>query len=318
MNIVITGANGSLGYEVVKQLDSNNNNLFLFDRTLNKYTSGNNYILLEADIVNLDKLNSLSDNINCIIHLAAKVHVKPKNDKERDEFYQINYEATKNLYHWRLEKRVKHFIFISTLSVYGETTFVEVNEESKCNPSTDYAKSKYQAEEFGLKLFENNNFPITIFRLATLYGKYDRGNYGKLIGAVQKGYVPMIGKGVNNKPIVYVKDAASVIVRSLFNKEMIGQKYIISEGNYSFKDIVLTLKKLFNPKLFIVVIPMFVINIFKVLRLNFSVFGKLITLKNDFKVNNSKLTNTLKYSYKYNFESGLKDSFDYYNSKKEK
>jgi len=41
-----------------------------------------------------------------------------------------------------------HFIFLSSISVYGEDNLKDsVSEESECNPSSDYAQSKLDAEK---------------------------------------------------------------------------------------------------------------------------------------------------------------------------
>lgn len=313
MNIMITGANGSLGKELVKLLEQDNK-LFLVDFSFSD--KKNNISYIETDIRYINLLYQIEDDIDCIIHLAAKVHVKPKNDEEINEFYEINFEATKKLYKYAIEKKIKHFIFISTLSVYGESTKDIVTEDSLCNPLTPYAKSKYLSEEEGLILFNNDKLPITIFRLATMYGHNDRGNYGKLISAVKKGLVPIVGKGKSYKPIVYVKDVANIISKSIFNKYLIGQTYIISENNYMYKDIISTISSIFNPNVKKILVPSFLITIFKLLKIKKSVFGKLITLDSNFQVNNDKLIKILGYNYEYSFEDGLKDSFEYYNNKK--
>ncbi|MGL1890214.1 MAG: NAD(P)-dependent oxidoreductase [Spirochaetaceae bacterium] len=318
MNIIITGANGSLGFAVVSKLLQMDHKLFLLDRSLSRYRSSDNVILIESDITNTDYSNKIKVDIGCIIHLAAKVHVKPINEEEKEEFYKVNYKATKDLYTFGINRNVKHFIFISTLSVYGEKTVGMVDEMSECNPISDYAKSKHMAELVGFDLYESKGFPITVFRLATVFGKYDRGNYGKLIKAVQKGIIPMIGRGQNFKPIVYVEDAAEVIVETILNNDMIGNLYIVSENNYTYRNLIYTIKNIFNKKVVTIIIPNFIISILELFRLKSGIFGKLITLKSDFEVDNSKIKQLMINAFKYNFEDGLKDSYEYYALKKEK
>lgn len=183
MKILITGANGSLGYHLVEKLKDNNELYLLdlnFDR-LNHLEEQDNIHFLNTNILDKEQILNLDFELDIIIHLAAKVHTKAKTEAEKDDFFQINTEATKYLYQLALKKDISHFIFISTISLYGKE-FIEVKENSNLyyegNP---YAESKYLAEKAGLDLYSNKALPLTILRLATLYGKYDRGNYKKLI-----------------------------------------------------------------------------------------------------------------------------------------
>jgi nucleoside-diphosphate-sugar epimerase len=97
MKILITGANGSLGYHLVENL-------------------------------------------------------KAKNEAEREEFFQINTEATKYLYQLALKKDISHFIFISTISLYGKE-FTEAKENSSLDyKGKPYAERKYIAEKAGLDI----------------------------------------------------------------------------------------------------------------------------------------------------------------------
>lgn len=313
MNILITGANGCLGCEIVKLLQNENHKLYLVDRNFSNFNNEDSFEFIKADITNLQVLNSLIGEIDCIIHLAAKVHIKPKTEEDKNEFYEVNYEATKKLYEFALESHVKHFLFISSISVYGDKTESLVNEESDCNPVSDYAKSKLMAEEEGFRLFETKQLPITVFRLATVFGPNDRGNYGKLISAVRKGCVPVVGRGESLKPIVYVKDVAEILVLVLFDSNFIGDKFIISEGNYLYNDIISNIESVFNKKAFKIKIPVFVLKIMNFIGIGRGIVAKLKTLDSSFSVDNSKLKNKLDFKYKYNFTKGLKDSSIYYN-----
>ena len=314
MEILITGANGSLGYHLVEEL-KNNNELYLLDlnfNRLNHLKDQKNIHFLNTNILDKDQILNLDFELDIIIHLAAKVHTKAKNEKEKEEFFQINTEATKYLYQLALNKNISHFIFISTISLYGKE-FVEVKEDSKLDyEGNPYAESKYLAEKAGLDLYNDKALPLTILRLATLYGKYDRGNYKKLINFAYKGLLPMVGQGNNQKSIIYVKDVAALITKILNNKNTYGEIYNISEGSYKYSEILNTIAEVYNERVLKIKAPEVLINLYKKLPFALPVFNKLETLSTITTVDNSKMSEELDFEPAYSFKDGLEDAKEYY------
>lgn len=313
LNILITGANGSIGYELIDNL-KDLHNLYLLDikfNNLQQLNEDSNITFIKLNILDKNKIINFDYDIDVIIHLAGKVHVKPKSEKEKKEFYQINTEATKYLYELAIRKNIKHFIFISSISVYGKE-FINAKENNDCVPSTPYAKSKYLAEQAGLKLIKEYDLPLTILRLATVYGKYDRGNYKKMINFAHKGYLPIIGEGKNKKAIVYVKDVVNLIKDIILDKKTYGEIYNVSEDNYTYENLITKIENVFDLNINKITIPTFIINLYKKIGLNISIFNKLETLSMNNSINNDKIKKELNYKLKYNFEEGLFDSMDYY------
>jgi len=314
MKILITGANGSLGYHLVKKL-KDNNELYLLDlnfNRLNHLKEKNNIHFLNTNILDKDQVLNLDFELDIIIHLAAKVHTKAKTEAEKEEFFQINTEATKYLYQLALKKEISHFIFISTISLYGKE-FIEVKEHSSLDyEGNPYAESKYLAEKTGLDLYDNKALPLTILRLATLYGKYDRGNYKKLINFAYKGLLPMVGQGNNQKSIIYVKDAAALITKILNNKNTYGEIYNVSEANYKYSEILDTITEVFEQTVLKIKAPDILINLYKKLPFALPVFNKLETLSTTTTVDNSKMLKELDFKPAYSFKEGLEDAKEYY------
>ena len=301
--ILITGANGCIGTHLVKRLVNTDN--------LKDIPKTGNISFLNLDITNSKELLQL-ENIDIIIHLAAKVHEKAQSEKEKEEFYLVNTKATENLYKLGLKNNIDHFIFSSTIAVYGSETKSKVSETSEINPKTAYAKSKYQAEKVGLGLYQHYDFPITTLRLATVYGEFDRGNYKSLIDFSKKGIVPFIGGGDAHKAVVYVKDVVNLIIKIIKNNKTYGETYIVAEDNYKYKELISIIEKVFEINIYKIKIPNFIISAFERMNIDIALIDKLITLSNDFKVSNQKMKEKLNFKPEYSFYDGLKDSYDYY------
>ncbi|ARD73610.1 NAD-dependent epimerase/dehydratase family protein [Staphylococcus xylosus] len=164
-NILITGENGYIGNQF-------------------QYLMGKDGFKVERMSLrnNNWKQQSLS-KYDVIIHLVALVHNNKANAKISD-YMNVNFYLTKELAQKAKEDGVNHFIFFSTMSIFGLSGSLlekcEINQFTPYNPNTPYGQSKLLAEREIRKL-ENDNFVINIVRPPMIYGKGAPGNFSKLI-----------------------------------------------------------------------------------------------------------------------------------------
>jgi len=233
-NILITGSNGFLGKLISAELE-NENQIFALSRN-----SGNYRVLLEKDIP------VFNDNFDLVIHSAGKAHSVPKTEIQKKEFYDVNVLGTQNLLKG-LEKSIlpKEFIFISSVSVYGQDNGNYIQENYPLQASDAYGKSKIEAEKVIKKWCEENNVIYTILRLPLLVGKDAPGNLGAMIKAITKGYYFNIGGGKAKKSMVLGKDVASIIIKVA----PIGGVYNLTDGHHpNFEELSLAISRNKNKK----------------------------------------------------------------------
>ncbi|SEM31573.1 UDP-glucose 4-epimerase [Ligilactobacillus sp. WC1T17] len=122
-----------------------------------------------------------------IYHVAAIVHKGNKVDE--DTYYRVNTNLTIELAKKAKNQGVRHFIFISTMNVYGLTISNDsIDLDTPVNPLSPYGKSKFLAEE-KLRKLQDANFMITFVRPPMIYGEDAPGNLGKLIRLVSKVHI---------------------------------------------------------------------------------------------------------------------------------
>ncbi|WP_269225960.1 NAD-dependent epimerase/dehydratase family protein [Flavobacterium eburneipallidum] len=227
MKILLTGANGFLGGVVVHELGKNHQ-IITLSRSVGDYK------------VNLDKvIPNFENSFDLVIHSAGKAHVLPKTFEERQQFYEVNVVGTKNLLKG-LEKSnlPKQFVFISSVSVYGQDFGENINEEFSLNAKDPYGLSKIEAEVLILEWCKINNVICTILRLPLLVGENPPGNLGNMVKAISKGYYFNIGGGLAQKSMVLAKDVARLIP----NAAPIGGVYNLTDGvNPSFYQLSLAI-----------------------------------------------------------------------------
>lgn len=164
--ILVTGVNGQLGYDVIRELKKRNIECLGIGRK-------------ELDITNKDDVKRYIENLNpeCVIHCAAYTAV----DKAEDEkaiCYKVNVEGTENIA--KACKRIDaKMIYISTDYVFDGEGNTPFEIDNKKIPRSVYGNTKYEGElkvqELLSKYFivriswvfgsNGNNFVKTMIRL---------------------------------------------------------------------------------------------------------------------------------------------------------
>ncbi|PZP13069.1 MAG: epimerase [Aliarcobacter butzleri] len=187
--LLITGSNGFIG------------NYFI-NKYKNKYDI-KTFSFLKDDINRLD-----CNSIDIVFHLSALVH--QMGGASASEYEKINVTQTLQLAKKAKESGVKHFVFMSTVKVYGEETNSIYTENTVCNPEDDYGKSKLKAEH-ELQKLEDENFKISIIRTPIVYGYGVKANIKNLISLVNKVPVLPFGKIKNKRSMVYIGNLCHLV-----------------------------------------------------------------------------------------------------------
>lgn len=206
MRLLLTGANGFLGSEIVQQAIVANLSVRTTDISPETLSPDVDY--RPADILDLSSLNSIFRDVPLVIHAAGLAHIFDKTKAANAPFKEINEVGTANVAQAAANAGVKHFILISSVSVYGPFTRGVYDESKLCCPEGKYAESKYQAELHAIEIAKKSDMALTILRLATLYGEGDPGNVARLMRTIDRGRFIWIGNGSNRKSLLHSQDAA--------------------------------------------------------------------------------------------------------------
>jgi len=112
-----------------------------------------------------------------VFHVAGIAHIK-EIKKNRDLYYKVNRDLAIEVANKAKDSDVKHFVFMSTMSVYGIDEG-RISIDSIAIPNTFYGKSKLEAENLIITL-NNDKFKVAVLRPPLIYGKDSPGNYSKL------------------------------------------------------------------------------------------------------------------------------------------
>lgn len=223
MKLLLTGANGFLGKIIVRRLEKRCQ-IIKLSRNSDDYQ-----VFLDKEVP------VFLETFDLVVHSAGKAHSTPKTETEKRRFYEVNVVGTENLLKG-LETAVipKQFVFISSVSVYGQESGTQIVEEHKLEAKDAYGLSKIEAEELVIKWCKRHNVVCTILRLPLLVGEYPPGNLGAMVRGIEKGYYFNIGGGRAKKSMVLAEDVAEFIP----NVAKIGGTYNLTDGyNPSFLEL---------------------------------------------------------------------------------
>lgn len=144
-------------------------------------------------------------DFDVVIHMAAIVH---KSEKETGEemYRQINYELPVEIAKEAKRAKVRQFIFLSTMAVYGRTKYV--NKKTPLRPTTYYGRYKAKAEGELLKL-EDEHFKVAIVRPPMVYGKGCKGNFSRLVKLSSK--CPILPSIRNQRSMIHIENLCEYI-----------------------------------------------------------------------------------------------------------
>jgi len=250
MKILVSGGCGFIGSNFVHLLLENNPNVTVinFDKltyagnlnNLERISSSPQYAFVKGDICDRNLLLSTLERykINTIVHFAAESHVDRSITGPAD-FIQSNIVGTFTLLEaarevWRGNFLDKRFIHVSTDEVYGslgDSGFF--TEETPYDPRSPYSASKASSDHLASAYFHTYGLPVITTNCSNNYGPYQFPE--KLIpliihNALNGKDLPVYGDGKNVRDWLYVNDHCSGILEVL-EKGTAGEKYNIGGNN---------------------------------------------------------------------------------------
>lgn len=246
MNYLVTGGTGFLGSHITKLLLAAGGTVFLLvhkfkDLKMLGLADYPHLHLIQGDIT--DKTNLLSiaktqkiPQIDYVIHCANVVSFD-RADKEM--MYKINVEGTENALQAALIRKVKRFLYVSSVNALDFPVSGEVGDE---NTSYDFGKynipymdTKYLAEQKVLE-YTRKGLDCVIVNPGTIFGAGDIHKHsGEYIINVYKGILKFYTQGGFTQAIV--QNVANGIQKALkYGKN--GERYILGGFNFSYKEFL--------------------------------------------------------------------------------
>ncbi len=237
MRILVTGADGLLGSNVIRYLLKHRHEVvaFLLEGSTAETIKGLAVEFAFGNLLDKESLCRAIRGCDMVIHAAANTSIWP----ERSELVRrVNIEGTSNLVEAALEADVKRMVYIGTANSFGFGSKENPGDETRpyCSAKygLDYMDSKCEAQQLVLKAVKERHLPALILNPTFMLGPYDfKPSAGAMIKAVYQGKVPGYTGGGRN--YIAVKDVAHAVVNAL-TMGRVGECYICGHRNLNYKE----------------------------------------------------------------------------------
>lgn len=254
--ILITGVSGFIGYHLTKKLLDNykiigiDNINDYYDTNLKRNRLKNlkhkNFKFIKCDISNKKKINKIFDEykFDKVINLAAQPGVRYSIDNP-DIYINSNIIGFYNILEDVRKYKIKHLVFASSSSVYGNEKLPFKENNQTDNPISLYAATK-KADELLAQAYSNlYNINCTGLRFFTVYGPLGRPDmaYFKFTKKIiNKEKIQLFNYGESLRDFTYIDDIVESIIKIL-NKPITKIYNIGSSNPIKLIDFISILKQ---------------------------------------------------------------------------
>lgn len=220
---MVTGGAGFIGSHVCDRLAEKGHQVVIVDsfepfyspevkrRNIAALVDSGRARLIEADICDPASIDAGigDENIDAIIHLAARAGVRPSLERPLD-YVRTNVEGTMAMLELARMRRIRPFVFGSSSSVYGDSTPAPFLESgAAADPISPYAATKRAAELLCRSHAHLYGLSVICLRLFTVYGPRQRPDlaihkFARLMSESKA--VPFFGDGRSARDYTYVAD----------------------------------------------------------------------------------------------------------------
>jgi len=271
-SVLIIGASGLLGQALVNSFIERIENIGALSRTLFNHQN-NSVVVHRVDVLELDSIEAIIKQYDVIINCIGQI------SNPISECLSLNTVGVSNIVN-SVKKYNKKLIHISSVSVYGSSSYVD--EESESNPETLYGCMK----SFSEFLIKSNLDHFTILRVSNLFGNAQKKG---IINYLEKSYISNTydvnfnNDGSMKRYYLHVDDLVCMVNEVLINK-ITGTFNIVGSDQKTIRELV----AMFETKLSY--------------KFN-AIYSDYLPIENINEVNCDKIKKVIKISNNYNLKS---------------
>ena len=243
--ILVTGASGLVGSHLVSELLKQGNTVRALYRNGSPAETRGGIEWVKGDILDISSLEEAMTGVQQVYHCAAIVAFTAKKKKL---LHQTNIEGTANVVNACLNCGVQKLLFVSSVAALGRIRKNGMIHEkmnwTEETSNSEYGKTKYLAEmEVWRGIGEGLNAVIVNPVIILGAGNWEKGSSEIFKSAYDE--FPWYTNGTSG--FVDVMDLVKIMIR-MMNGNISNERFIISAGNFSYREIFTGIAKGFGKK----------------------------------------------------------------------
>jgi nucleoside-diphosphate-sugar epimerase len=180
--------------------------------------------MVHGDVTEPGDVDQAVSGCEVVFHCAA---IGARGTKEIRHL--VNVEGTRNVLEAALHAGAKRVVYLSSLTVYGNTPDGDLDETAPRRYSgNSYADTKLDAEKAAFDYVEKHSLPVSILQPTAVYGPF--GGYWTTytLQRLKTERVILVNGGDGLCNAVYIDDVVSAILLAAVKEEAMGEAFLIS------------------------------------------------------------------------------------------
>lgn len=179
----------------------------------------------------IDELDMMGDtwrdcdfsNYDIVYHVAGIAHadVGDVSEETKEKYYAVNTDLTVEVAQKAKTEKVKEFIFMSSMIVYGESAPYGkkkvIDEHTVPAPANFYGDSKLQAD-VAVRELADDSFKVIVLRPPMIYGRGSKGNYPVLAKLAKK--LPVFPEADNERSMLYIENLCEFLCQVMLVEQI--------------------------------------------------------------------------------------------------
>ncbi|KVF74432.1 NAD-dependent dehydratase [Burkholderia sp. FL-7-2-10-S1-D7] len=233
-HLIITGANGFVGRALCRRALRAGHTVTALVRRPGGCVAGvREWVHDAADFEGLHAGWPAGLAADCVIHLAARVHVMRDESPDPDAaFDATNVAGTLRLAAAARHHGVRRIVYASSIKAVGESDGgAPLSEEASPDPQDAYGRSKLRAERQLVQFGASNGLEVVVVRPPLVYGPTVRANFLRMMDAVARGTPLPLGSIAARRSIVYVDNLADALLQCALDQRAAGECFHVADDD---------------------------------------------------------------------------------------
>ena len=249
MKILVSGATGFIGRNLVKELIKRGNEVYcLVRRTsprvnfLREIDTGDNEYkspmlkLIYGDITDKESLAKIEGDFKVFFHCAGAVE-----NRNWRRLYMVNVKGTENVCELALRLGVERLIYLSSVAVVSGNSEVPLYEDLPYKSTNLYGESKIEAEKRVLDA-RKKGLRVCILRPCMVYGREEPHLLNLLLFLLKYRLFPLLEEGKHLWHLLYIGNLINALILALNNDKLLEKVFFVADEDIlTVKEVLFTL-----------------------------------------------------------------------------